>query len=158
MTELVDLAESAIARAVPAVRGARLIAWAVVALVAIAVIAFALWWLLLRPIEAQRAAAQAKVDGQLGKATGDVAVRALPVINDAARQRVEVDVKVQKGTADVRSAPDAGVEVRGVSDALRHNLCLYGAYATDPDCKPMHEDPAGVGAARPDGPGAARPD
>lgn len=145
MSELVNLAESAIERTVPQARLARVLAWVAVALVAIGVVAFALWWFFLRPVEARRAAAQAKVDAKLGQATGDVATQAIPVINDAGRQKVEVDVKVQKGTADVRAAPDAGIEVRGVSDALRRNLCLYGAYAADPACKPVHEDTPGVG-------------
>jgi len=149
MSELVDLAEKAIDRAVPQARFARIAAWAIVAIVAIGIVGFAMWWLFLRPIEAQRAAAQAKVDAQLGTATGAAATHAIPIITDAGRQKVEVDVKVSKGTADVRAAPDAGVEVRGVSDALRRNLCLYDVYAADHACQSLHEDPAGIGPARP---------
>ena len=137
-----DIDVRAIERALPP--WARIIA----AIVVVALVAFAGWWIFVRPVTAHREAAQAKTDAKLDRTTADIATQAIPIVNDAARQRVEVDVHVSKGTADVRAAPDASVEVRGVSDALRRNLCLSGAYAADPACQPVRQDPAGVGTAR----------
>lgn len=112
-------------------------------LAVLAIVLAALWWVVLRPIEAQREAGQAKVDAKLGKAAGDVAISAIPQIREAERQKLEIDVKVQKGIIDVRQAPGAGVEARGVSDALLRNLCLLDRKA-EPERteQPVHVDPA----------------
>jgi hypothetical protein len=144
LSEAEHLAEDAL----PQVRAARWV-FRVIFGVAVAVaIGAAFWWILIRPGQMAVKVAQSKVDASLAQASGDIATGAIPQINDATRQKVEVDVQVQKGQIDVRSAPDAGVAVGGVSAALRRNLCLYDdLYRADPACQPVHEDPAGVGPA-----------
>lgn len=122
-------------------------------------IGFACWWVFVRPAHLQQAAAQSKVDATMGNATADIATKALPVVNDATRQRVEVDVQVQKGTIDVRSQADAGTGIAGVSAAVLRANCLHDdLYGAERACEPVHEDPPGLGAARPDAGSAARPD
>lgn len=147
LTEIERVAETA----VPQLRVAR---WAIVAIVAVlgaAALCVAFWWMFIRPGQMAVQVDQSKVDASLGQAVGTITTGAIPQINDAARQKVEVDIQVQKGQIDVRQAPDAGVAVHGVSDALRRNLCLYyDLYRADPDCQPVHQDSVGIGPAGPD--------
>jgi hypothetical protein len=156
---IVTEAERLLETAAPQLRGVR---WAVLALAALLIvlaIGVGFWWFFLRPAEMAVKVDQAKTDATLGRAAGDIATGAIPQINDAARQKVEVDVQLQKGQIDVRSAPDAGVAVGGVAAALRRNLCLYDdLYRADPGCQPLHEDPAGVGPAGSDTGGATGAD
>lgn len=84
------------------------------ALAALAIVALAAWWIIGRPITAATQAAQAKVDAKLGQATGQAAVDAIPAITEAQRQRVAIDVQVQKGVIDVRQAPGAATDSRQV--------------------------------------------
>ncbi len=115
------------------------------ALAALAIVALAAWWIIGRPITAATQAAQAKVDAKLGQATGQAAVDAIPAITEAQRQRVAIDVQVQKGVIDVRQAPGAGTDARAVSDATLRALCLLerapdaesatGAVLVDPHCE-----------------------
>ena len=155
VTQVEQLAEDAL----PQVRAASWVFRVIFGVVVAVAIGAAFWWILIRPGQMAAKVGQAKVDASLGQATGDIATGAIPQINDAARQKVEVDVQVQKGQIDVRQAPDAGVAVHGVADALRRNLCLYDdLYRADPGCQPVHEDPAGVGPAGSDAGGATGAD
>jgi hypothetical protein len=155
LSEAEQLAEDAL----PQVRAANWVFRVIFALAVAGAIGAAFWWVAIRPGQMAAKVGQAKVDASLGQATGDIATAAIPQINDATRQKVEVDVQVQKGQIDVRQAPDAGVAVHGVADALRRNLCLYDdLYRADPGCQPVHEDPAGVGPAGSDAGGTAHPD
>jgi hypothetical protein len=151
-------AEGALEVAVPGLRSAKVAIYAIGGLIVAGLLGFAFWWFFIHPRQLAQQAGQAKVDARLGTAKGDIATRAIPQINDAARQKVEVDVQVSKGTIDVRTASDAHVGVGGVSDAARRNICLYDLYAADPACIALHEDPAGVGPAGRDGGGTRRPD
>lgn len=144
LSEAEQLAEDAL----PQVRAANWVFRVIFGLAIAGAIGAAFWWIVIRPGEMAVKVGQSRVDASLGQATGDIATGAIPQINDATRQKVEVDVQVQKGQIDVRQAPDAGVAVHGVADALRRNLCLYDdLYRADPGCQPVHEDPAGVGPA-----------
>ena len=155
LSEAEQLAEDAL----PQVRAANWVFRVIFALAVAGAIGAAFWWVAIRPGQMAAKVGQAKVDASLGQATGDIATAAIPQINDATRQKVEVDVQVQKGQIDVRQAPDAGVAVHGVADALRRNLCLYDdLYRADPGCQPVHEDPAGVGPAGSNAGGTAHPD
>ena len=157
--KLVDDLERVAETAVPALRGGRIGLWIAGCVLAALAIAFAVWWVFIHPGEMAANVGQANVDAGLGKATGTIATEAIPQINEANRQKVEVDVRVQKGMIDVRSAPDAAVKVGGVSDALRRNLCLHeDLYAADPDCIALHQDPTRVGAAGADAGRAAGAD
>jgi 4-amino-4-deoxy-L-arabinose transferase-like glycosyltransferase len=151
LSEAEQLAEDAL----PQVRAANWVFRVIFALAVAGAIGAAFWC----PGQMAAKVGQAKVDASLGQATGDIATAAIPQINDATRQKVEVDVQVQKGQIDVRQAPDAGVAVHGVADALRRNLCLYDdLYRADPGCQPVHEDPDGVGPAGSNAGGTAHPD
>ncbi|MES1997487.1 MAG: hypothetical protein V4522_08265 [Pseudomonadota bacterium] len=155
LSEAEQLAEDAL----PQVRAANWVFRVIFALAVAGAIGAAFWWVAIRPGQMAAKVGQAKVDASLGQATGDIATAAIPQINDATRQKVEVDVQVQKGQIDVRQAPDAGVAVHGVADALRRNLCLYDdLYRADPGCQPVHEDPDGVGPAGSNAGGTAHPD
>lgn len=147
-----------VANVVPAARSARWIAYAIAIGVGALLLGLVFWWFFIHPQQLAREAGQAKVDATLGTAAGDIATRAIPQINEATRQKVEVDVRIQKDQADVRKAPDAGVEIRGVSDAVRRANCLYDLNAADPACQSVHEDPAGIGPARPDAGTGRQPD
>lgn len=121
----------------------------VAALLALALLALAAWWIVGRPIAASQQAAQAKVDAKLGTAAGAAAVQAIPQITEAQRQRVEVDVRVQKGTIDVRQAEGAGNDARAVSDAvLRALRVLDGPPDTDGAEQPVLENHQGERVAR----------
>ncbi len=136
-----------VADAIPAARSRRWLAYLIAGLIAAALVALLWWWFFVRPAHQAQQAAQSKVDATMGNAAADIATKAIPTINDATRQKVEVDVQVQKGQIDVRAAPDARVQVSGVSAAVRRNACMLEIYAADPTCVAMHEDTAGVGAA-----------
>lgn len=155
--EVLNDAEGVVAMVVPAARGARWIGYAILASVATLAAGLLIWWFFIHPRQLARQAGQAKVDATLGTATGNITTGAIPQINDAARQKVAVDISVQKGQIDVRAAPDAGTTIRGVSDGVLRNLCVQRAYAADPACVALHEDPAGVGAAGSDAAGAGQP-
>jgi hypothetical protein len=157
MSAAIDEAATIVADVVPAARGAKWIAYAILGLVAALAIGFLIWWFFIHPRQLAQQAGQAKVDAKLGTATGNIATEAIPQINDATRQKVDVDISVQKGQIDVRAAPDAGTNIRGVSDGVLRNLCVQPAYAADPACVAVHEDPAGVGAIGPDPAGAGQP-
>lgn len=155
LSEAEQLAEHAL----PQVRVANWIFRVIFALAVAGAIGAAFWWIVIRPGQMAAKVGQSRVDASLGQATGDIATGAIPQINDAARQKVEVDVQIEKGQIDVRQAPDAGVAVHGVADALRRHLCLYDdLYRADPSCQPVHEDPAGVGPAGSDAGRTAHPD
>lgn len=149
-------AERVVAMAVPAARGAKWLGNAILGAVAALAAGFLLWWFFIHPRQLAAQAGQARVDAKLGTASGNIATAAIPQINDAARQKVAVDISVQKGQIDVRAAPDAGTTIRGVSDGVLRNLCVQRAYATDPACLALHEDPAGVGAAGSNAAGAGQ--
>jgi len=155
--EALGNAEAIVATVVPQARTAKWIGYAILGLIATAVAGFLIWWFFLHPRQLAQQAGQARVDAKLGTATGTIATEAIPQINAATRQKVDVDISVQKGQIDVRAAPDAGTSIRGVSDGVLRNLCVQPAYATDPACVAMHEDPAGVGAVGRDAPGAGQP-
>ncbi|MDH7973676.1 hypothetical protein QH494_15905 [Sphingomonas sp. AR_OL41] len=152
------VAEQAVEVAVPAARGAKVAVYAIGGLIVAILLAFAFWWFFIHPGQLRQAAAQGKVDGKLGTAAATITTEAIPQINDATRQKVEVDVQVQKGQIDVRAAPDAGTNIRGVSDGVLRNLCVQRAYAADRACLALHEDPAVVGPAGRDGAGTSQPD
>lgn len=147
-----------VADVVPAARGARWIGYAIAIAVAALLIGLIFWWFFIHPQQLARDAGQAKVDASLGTAAGAIATKAIPQINDATRQKVEVDVRIQKDQADVRAAPDADTEIRGVSDAVRRADCMYDFVARDPACQPVHEDPAGLGPAGSNAIGGDQPD
>jgi hypothetical protein len=151
-------AEGLVEVAVPAARGWKIAIYAAGALILAGLLAFIIWWVFIHPGQQRQAVAQAQANGKLATSSADITAAAIPQINDATRQKVEVDVQVQKGQIDVRTAPDAGTNIRGVSDGVLRNLCVQRAYATDPACLPLHEDPAGVGPAGRDGAGTSQPD
>lgn len=157
MSAAIDEAATIVADVVPAARGAKWIAYAILAVIAAIVAGSLIWWFFIHPRQLVQQAGQAKVDAKLGTATGTIATEAIPQINDATRQKVDVDISVQKGQIDVRAAPDAGTNIRGVSDGVLRDLCMQPAYAADPACVAVHEDPAGVGPAGPDPAGTGQP-
>lgn len=137
--------------AVPELRTARWIAYGVGALVVVALIAGGFWWAFLRPIEDRTKAEQAKVDATTGTAAAAIAAATIPQLQEATRQKVDVDVHVQRGTIDVRQAPDAGTAVAGVSAAvIRGNCMLPTLYHADSACQSLPADPDGLGPARSD--------
>jgi len=145
--------------AVPELRLARWGWRAAIAALLLAGFGFGFWWLFLRPIEQRTQAEQAKVTATLATAAGNAAAKVIPQIQEATRQKVVVDVQVQKGTIDVRQASDAGTAVAGVSAAVvRGNCMLPSLYLTDGACEPVHETPAELGAARSDAGSASQPD
>ncbi len=145
--------------AVPQVRAASWVFRVIIAVAVVVAIGGAFWWVFVRPAHLQQSAAQSKVEATMGNAPGDIATKALPVVNEAARQRVEVDVQVQKGTIDVRSQPDAATGIAGVSAAVLRGNCVHDdLYGADSACEPVHEDSAGLGPARPDTGRTAHPD
>lgn len=147
-----------VADVIPQARTARWIAYAIAIGIAALLLGLLFWWIFIHPRQLAHDAAQGKVDATLGTAAATIATEAIPQINDATRQKVEVDVRVQKDQADVRAAPDAGVEIRGVSDAVRRADCMYDDVARDPACQSLHEDPAGLRPAGSDTVGADRAD
>lgn len=140
--------ERAAEAAVPGLRGARLAFYVAIVLAGLLLAGLVWWAVFIRPAMLAADAAQGKVDGKLGTAAASIAAEAIPQINDANRQKVDVDIHVQKDQADVRSAPDAGTEIRGVSDAVLRSVCLHNEAAADSACLALHEDPAVVGPAR----------
>lgn len=110
--------------AFPVLRGARWGWYAVLAALAAAALAFALWWLFFRPAEAVRKEGQAKVDAIAGNTTADIAAKAIDLTVKAERQRLDVRVITEKGQANVRNAPDAAVQAPGVAAAMRAAVCL----------------------------------
>ncbi|MDA1813290.1 hypothetical protein PDK10_27055, partial [Bacillus cereus] len=102
LSEAEQLAEDAL----PQVRAANWVFRVIFALAVAGAIGAAFWWVAIRPGQMAAKVGQAKVDASLGQATGDIATAAIPQLNDATRQKVEVDVQVQKGQIDVRQAPD----------------------------------------------------
>lgn len=135
--------------------------YAITALVALGLIWVAVDWLIMRPIRANSQAAQSKVDATLGTATGKIATDAIPQINEAARQKVEVDIRIQKGQIDVRSQADAGASLTGVSDAVLRSVCLLDvqrAPGADGTKQPVRVDPACERVAGRDTGGGQEPD
>jgi len=158
---LLKAARRAAETAAPSLKVGRWTINAINAIVALGLIWVAVDWLIMRPIRADSQAAQSKVDGTLGTATGKIATDAIPQINDAARQKVEVEVRVQKGQIDVRSQADAGASLTGVSDAVLRSVCLLDvqrAPGADGTEQPVHVDPACERVAGRDAGGGQEPD
>jgi hypothetical protein len=156
---IVDDATAVVETAVPQMRAARWGLYVAGFLLTIGAVVLVVWWLVLRPIEVTRQAEQAKVDGKLGTAAGQVATQAIPAINEATRQKVQIDLSVQKGTIDVRQATDAATSVAGVSAAVVHGNCMLPSlYRADDACKSVPEDRDGIGPAGPDAGSATQSD
>ena len=149
----------AVETAVPALKGARWGVYAIGGFIALCGLLAAIWWVVIRPVTSEQKAAQAGVNAKLGTATGQIAVDAIPQINEATRQKVEVQVRVQKGIIDVRQQPDASTSIAGVSDAVLRAVCLPDdapdAHRTE---QPVHVDPACQRLAGADAKGASIPD
>ncbi len=159
MSGLLKTARRAAETAAPALKLGRWAMYAITALVALGLVWVAVDWLIMRPIRANGQAAQSKVDATLGTATGKIATDAIPQINEAARQKVEVEVRVQKGQIDVRSQADAGASLNGVSDAVLRSVCLLDrAPVADGAEQPVHVDPACERVAGRDAGGGQEPD
>jgi len=152
-------AEQAAETALPALRGARWVLIGAAVLIALVGAGAAFWALFLRPIEDRTRVEQGKVDTRLSGAAADIATKAIPVITETERRRVEIDVAVQRGTIDVHQAADAATPIAGVSDAVRRGNCMLPAlYHADGACAAVRADRQGVGPAGRDAGGAAGPD
>ncbi|MFM9829720.1 MAG: hypothetical protein ACKVOB_13425 [Sphingomonas sp.] len=159
MSGLLKSARRAAETAAPALKLGRLAMYAITVVVGLGLIWVAVDWLIMRPIRANSQAAQSKVDATLGAATGKIATDAIPQINEANRQKVEVDVLIQKGQIDVRSQADAGASLNGVSDAVLRSVCLLDrAPGADGTEQPVHVDPACERFAGRDSGGGQEPD
>lgn len=138
----------------PSGRSARLTVYAVLALLGLGLLAFAAWWLFVRPRAAYVAAATAKVEAATANATAGAAQDALKLRIQVDQQHVAIDRITEGNGHAIQSAPGAAVALDPALDrAGRFALCLRDAYRTDPDCAALHG--GRVGAAGADAGGGA---
>ncbi len=120
----------------------RLIALAVV----VAVIAFVLWWVLIRPVSAQKEAAAAKVEA---RGAENIAVAAKDATTTGDRVQVlhdRIERITHENTTRILAAPGAAAPVpAAVGDAWLRAICLRNAHQRDPACAGLHDAAAQVG-------------
>ncbi|WP_375393078.1 hypothetical protein [uncultured Sphingomonas sp.] len=134
--------------AVPGLRGAKLAVHAILAALALALVAFAGWWLIGRPRAAHVAAATARVQAATATATSGAAQDALKLRIQVDQQHVAID-RITEGNAHaIQSAPGAAMALDPALDrAGRFALCMRGAYRADPGCLALRGDGGRGGSA-----------
>ena len=140
--------------ALPARTGARqaLIA----AIIAVAVLGFAAWWIFVRPRAAQVQAAASRVEAATATGTAGAAKDAVKIVTQHDREVERIHTITERGSDAVRQAADAGTPVPAVAAAMRGSLCVFDTYRADAGCPAVPGVGASVGAAEPDaGRGAA---
>lgn len=142
MTALRSLAAIA-----PPGRGARLALAAGTLVIAALAIGFVVWWLLVRPQAARRAAAQAQVEARLSGAAAATATQAIGemVVHD--RDVTTIHEITRRGEDAVHAAAGADVRSPDVAAALGAALCGMRTYQSEPDCTAVPADRRGVGPA-----------
>jgi hypothetical protein len=132
----------------PAAQGARLALLAVAGLVVAGVLAFAVWWLFLRPRAAKVEAATARVEAATAAGTAGTAQDALKITVDVQQQRVAIDTITRENDRAIHIAAGATDQVGAdVARAGRAALCLRAAYQHQPECAALRGTGEGVGAA-----------
>lgn len=125
----------AVEDAVPALRAGGIAIRIIIGLALVAAVAFALWWLLIRPHAAQVAATAARLDTATAQAatalTQDAMSETLAVGNDHAA----IDAATQENDRAIHAAPGADVALDpAVARAGRAALCLRAAYRGKNGC------------------------
>jgi len=134
--------------ALPQARGARLAAIGVAALVALLLIGFLAWWLLIRPRAAQVAAATARVEAATAAGTAEVAKGTLGITLDVNQRNAAVDITTAENARVILSSPGASTSIGADLDrAGRSAVCLRAAYQYQPECAALRRDGRGERAA-----------
>lgn len=132
---------------VPAARGVRWGVQLAVGLVALALVSFVVWYVVIRPGQnadnAKRAQGAAIVADSTAKATADAQ---RTVVDHYNHDAVTVTLQ-QKGSTDVQAAAGSRDPFpTAVGDAARRAVCMYAAAGRDPACVELH-DAGAIGMA-----------
>ncbi len=111
----------------------------------LAVAAALVWFVLVRPGQAQRAAAEAKGAATVAEGELKKAADALPIIEKHFTERERIERVTVQGNAGIMAAPGAAERVGGdVDRAARAALCLQPIYRDHPACQQLPDaDSAG---------------
>jgi hypothetical protein len=132
----------------PAARGARLALFAVAGLLVAGALAFALWWLFVRPRAAKVEAATARVEEATATGTAGASQDALKITVDVQQQRVAIDTITRENDRAIHIAAGSTEKVGpDVARAGRAALCLRAAYQHQPECSALRGAGEGVGPA-----------
>jgi hypothetical protein len=132
----------------PAARGARLALLAVCGLLLAGVLAFALWWVFLRPRAAKVEAATARVEAATATGTAGASKEALKITVDVQQQRVAIDTITRENDRAIQIAAGSTDAVGpDVARAGRAALCLRAAYQHQPECLALRGTGESIGAA-----------
>jgi hypothetical protein len=111
-------------------------------------LAFAMWWLFLRPRAAKVGAATARVEAATATGTAGASQDALKITVDVQQQRVAIDSITRGNDHAIHAANGSTNSVGPDPDrAGRAALCLRNAYKRDPVCAALRGDGESVGPA-----------
>ena len=144
--ELVDVATNLVPGTANIRWALRIGAW----ILLLAIIAFALWWFLIRPAGLKQDLAQAKVETNLSGATATAATGAIAEVVTHQRDITTIHEITREGEHAVQAAAGADVHSPAVAAALGTALCGMRTYQSEPDCAALQTDHRSVGPALPD--------
>lgn len=144
---LVSQAEAAAEVAVPQLRAAKVAALCFAAVLVIALVAFLVWLIFIRPHQAQVAAETAKVEAVTSTATAGASQDAVRIVTVHDKEVDHIQTITEGGVRAVQSAADAGTHVPAVHDAFVRSVCLLDAERDYPGCPAVPGAGQGVGDA-----------
>ncbi len=148
--------ETAVETAVPQARVARMVLIAACILLAGAALGFLLWWVLVRPAQAERQAAVSHAEAATATATTGAATDTVHIVVDHNQADAAIVARIQENTHAILSAKGASDQVApDVARAGRAALCLSPAYRAAAECVALSQAGQGDGAARGDAGSAA---
>lgn len=147
---IVSDAEELAVEVVPQARGARLALYAGAGLLAALLVGFVAWWIFIHPGQLRQQVGQATVDATLSSAGAGAATDALKIQVVHDREIVRIDATTKEGENAVHSAQGADAPSPAVAAAMHDALCMYGAYAAEPDCAALRGNRESVGPTEPD--------
>lgn len=98
-------------------------------------LAFLLWRIGALNAIADKLRADAIVQQETAKATGDAASSAITITNEVHREITRIDEITRRNEDAIQSAAGADAQAPAVAAALRSALCLRDAYRDSPACK-----------------------
>ncbi|MDB5687863.1 MAG: hypothetical protein JWR77_2452 [Rhizorhabdus sp.] len=153
----IDDAAAVAERAIPQARLAGLAVRGVLALIAVALIGFAIWWIFIHPAALKQQAAQGKADTAIQSGAAKAATDAIKITVDVQQHKAAIDATTGVNQHAILSAAGASAPVDpALLSALHDALCMREAYRAESDCAALHAAGGSVGAAEAD-PGSRPP-
>jgi type II secretory pathway component PulM len=102
---------------------------------ALVLVCFVVWFVLIRPGQAEHAAKQANVNAAVATSGASAVKEAAVAVNGQVKSEAQIDIRV-KGSRDaiLSSAGAAGAVDPALADAGLRALCMSDAHAADSGC------------------------